>query len=525
LRILVVSDAWHPQVNGVVRTMETVLRHLRAGGDVVEVIGPGEFRSLPSPGYAEIRLAVLPGRRLRALVDGFAPEAVHIATEGPLGWAMRRLCLARGWAFTSSFHTRFPDYLRVRTGIPVDWSWGVMRRFHAASDAVLTATSSLERELATRGFGRMRRWSRGVDLERFRPREELGGADVFAGLARPVFLYAGRLAVEKNVAAFLSLDLPGTKVVVGDGPQRVALQRRFPRAVFTGYCENGALAASYAWADAFVFPSRTDTFGLVLLEALGCGTPVAAFPVSGPLDVIGDAPVGALDEDLRAACLQALEADRGACRRHAEGFSWAACAARFREALVPLTVAAMMALPAVASQPPSEAMVPPEAVALAPTSASGLASLPAAGLAPGSATELAPSSMSRLESRPVAGLTPDLRMDFARSPESALRLAFRLPRSTMVLAPTPLARLASRSVVELASGSAAALAPSSVPDSEPLPAAGLAPGSVTRLAPSSASDFSAACGGRLDAESGGAGCGMVSRGGETRDESSVAEVA
>jgi hypothetical protein len=295
--------------------------------------------------------------------------------------------------------------------------------------------------------------------------------------------------------------------------------------VLTGYRENEALAASYAWAGVFVFPSRTDTFGLVLLEALGCGTPVAAFPVSGPLDVIGDAPVGALDEDLRAACLQALEADRGACRRHAEGFSWAACAARFREALVPLTVAAMMALPAVASQPPSEAMVPPEAVALAPTSASGLASLPAAGSAPGSATELAPSSMSRLESRPVAGLTPDLRMEFARSPESALRLAFRLPRSAMVLAPTPLARLASRSVVELASGSAAALAPSSVPDSEPLPAAGLAPGSVTRLAPSSASDFSAACGGRLDAESGGAGCGMVSRGGETRDESSVAEVA
>ncbi len=334
-----VSDAWHPQVNGVVRTMEQVVRHLGAAGDEVRVIGPADFRSVPTPGYREIRLAVLPGRRLRALVDGFAPEAVHIATEGPLGWAMRRLCRQRGWGFTSSFHTRFPDYMHARTRVPLSWSWAVMRRFHAASGAVLAATGSLERELEGRGFRRVRRWSRGVELERFRPDAAEGMDDPFAGLARPVFLCAGRVAVEKNIGAFLSLDLPGTKVVVGHGPQLPALRRRHPEAVFLGYRENGALAACYAAADVFVFPSRTDTFGLVLLEALASGTPVAALPVSGPLDVIGDAPVGALDEDLRAACLAALSADAAACRRHAEGFSWAACAARFREALVPLMAA------------------------------------------------------------------------------------------------------------------------------------------------------------------------------------------
>ncbi|MBP0446376.1 glycosyltransferase family 1 protein [Roseomonas sp. SSH11] len=332
MRILIVSDAWHPQVNGVVRTMEQVVQHLRAAGDVVEVLGPAEFRSVPTPGYREIRLAVLPGRRLRKLAERFAPDAVHIATEGPLGWAMRRICLRRGWPFTTSFHTRFPEYMQARMGAPLSWSWAVMRRFHAPSAAVLAATGSLERELGERGFTRVRRWSRGVELARFRP----GLPDAFPGMARPVFLYAGRVAVEKNIAAFLSLDLPGTKVVVGDGPQRAALQRRFPGAVFTGYRENGELAAAYASADVFVFPSRTDTFGLVLLEALAAGTPVAAYPVSGPLDVIGDAPVGALDEDLRAACLAALPVDRAACRAHAEGFSWAACAARFREALVPL---------------------------------------------------------------------------------------------------------------------------------------------------------------------------------------------
>ncbi len=332
LRILIVSDAWLPQVNGVVRTLSIVAEHLRAAGDTVEVIGPDRFVNLPMPGYAEIRLAVAPARRLRALVEAFAPDVVHIATEGPLGWAMRALCRRRGWPFTTAFHTRFPDYLHARTRIPRAWSWAVMRRFHEAGAGTFAATRSLREELASRGFTKLRAWTRGVDLARFRPEPR----DPWEGLLRPVFLYAGRVAVEKNIAAFLALDLPGSKVVVGDGPARPGLQARFPGAHFTGYRDNGLLARSYAGADVFVFPSRTDTFGLVLLEALAAGTPVAAFPVTGPRDVVTDARIGALDEDLRAACLRALDCDRGACRAHAEAWSWEACAAQFRAALVPI---------------------------------------------------------------------------------------------------------------------------------------------------------------------------------------------
>jgi glycosyltransferase involved in cell wall biosynthesis len=333
LRILIVSDAWFPQVNGVVRTLSIVADHLRAGGDTVEVIGPDRFVNIPMPGYAEIRLAVAPARRLRRLVEDFAPEVVHIATEGPLGWAMRALCRRRGWPFTTAFHTRFPDYLHARTRIPVAWSWAVMRRFHEAGAGTFAATASLRAELSARGFTKVRAWTRGVDLARFRPEPR----DPWEGLPRPVFLYAGRVAVEKGIEAFLALDLPGTKVVVGDGPARAGLQARFPGVHFTGYRDNGALARSYAGADVFVFPSRTDTFGLVLLEALAAGTPVAAFPVTGPRDVLTDPRVGALDEDLRAACLRALDCDRAAARAHAEGWSWEACAAQFRAALVPVT--------------------------------------------------------------------------------------------------------------------------------------------------------------------------------------------
>jgi glycosyltransferase involved in cell wall biosynthesis len=332
-RILIVSDAWFPQVNGVVRTLSVVVDHLRGQGDVVEVIGPDRFSTIATPGYAEIRLALAPRRRLAQLVHAFRPDAIHVATEGPLGWAARALCRKRGWRFTTSFHTRFPDYVHARTRIPKSWSWALMRAFHRPSSAVLVATPSLAREMTERGFSNLAAWSRGVDLDRFKPAPRAA----WEGLPRPVFLYAGRIAVEKNIEAFLALDLPGSKAVVGDGPQRAALQARFPQAHFTGRLENGKLAAAYAGADAFVFPSRTDTFGLVLLEALAAGTPVAAFPVTGPLDVIGTAPepVGMLDEDLRAACLGALRADRAACRRYAEGWSWAACAARFRQTLVP----------------------------------------------------------------------------------------------------------------------------------------------------------------------------------------------
>ena len=333
-RILIVSDAWPPQVNGVVRTLTTVIGHLRRGGDAVEVIGPDRFRTVAAPFSPEIRLAVSPRRRLAALVDAFAPDAIHIATEGPLGWAARALCLRRGWAFTTSFHTKFPDYLHARLGFPRSWSWALLRRFHARSAATLVATASLERELQGHGFTRLRHWSRGVNLRQFAPEPR----DEWRDMTRPVFLSVGRVAVEKNLEAFLSLDLPGSKVVIGDGPVRAALQARYPGVHFTGHRENGQLAASYAGADVFVFPSRTDTFGLVLLEALASGTPVAAFPVTGPLEVLGGATekVGALDEDLRAACLAALGADRAACRRHAGRWSWEASATQLRDALVAL---------------------------------------------------------------------------------------------------------------------------------------------------------------------------------------------
>ena len=298
----------------------------------MEVIGPDRFRTLPMPSYPEIRLALRPAPALRRMVDAFAPTAIHIATEGPLGWAMRALCRKRGWPFTTSFHTKFPDYLHARTGWPLSWSWAMLRRFHEAGNGTFAATPSLRAELVERGFTKVRPWTRGVDLGQFRldPRED------WAGLPRPVFLYAGRVAVEKNIEAFLALDLPGSKVVVGDGPQRASLAKRFPATRFAGWRQGAALAAAYAGADVFVFPSKTDTFGLVILEAMACGTPVAAYPVTGPLDVIPGSGAGVLDEDLRTAALAALDCDRAAARRHAERYSWEACAASFRKLLVPM---------------------------------------------------------------------------------------------------------------------------------------------------------------------------------------------
>ncbi len=331
VRILIVSDAWMPQVNGVVRTLATVRDELFAMGHTVEVVGPDRFLTMPAPSEPDVRLALLPGRRLRRIVDAFAPDAIHIATEGPLGLAARRLCLRRGWPFTTAFHTRFPEYLKARLGVPERMTWALMRRFHKPSAAVMTATASLRDELAARGFANVAAWTRGVDLGLFRPRAR--GA---LNLPRPLFLYVGRVAVEKNIEAFLALDLPGSKVVVGDGPVRAALESRFAEAHFLGAKFGEDLAAAYAEADVFVFPSLTDTFGLVIVEALACGTPVAAFPVTGPKDVIGAAPVGALDADLRAAALAALGLDREACRRFAEGFSWRRSAEILLERLAPI---------------------------------------------------------------------------------------------------------------------------------------------------------------------------------------------
>ena len=330
-RILIVTDAWEPQVNGVVRTLRTVTQELRGMGLTVEVVGPDRFKTVPMPSYPEIRLAIRPGRKLARIIEEFQPDALHIATEGPLGMAARAYAKRKKIAFTTAFHTRFAEYLKARTGIPEFLSYAWLRQFHGAGSAVMVATQSLRDELTGRGFKNVRAWSRGVDLEAFQPEpKELWN------LPRPIFAYVGRVAVEKNLRAFLELDLPGSKLVVGDGPQRKALERDFPQAHFAGARFGKELAAAYAGADVFVFPSRTDTFGLVVLEALASGLPVAAYPVTGPKDILGESalPVGALDEDLRKACLAALKIDRANCRPFAETYSWRACAERFMDNLV-----------------------------------------------------------------------------------------------------------------------------------------------------------------------------------------------
>jgi glycosyltransferase involved in cell wall biosynthesis len=331
-RILIVTDAWMPQVNGVVRTLRTITEEMRAMGMIVEVIGPDRFNTMPMPSYPEIRLALLPGRKLARLIDEFAPDALHIATEGPLGIAARAYAKKRKIAFTTAFHTRFAEYLQARTKIPLWLTYAWLRNFHGTGAAVMVATQSLREELVGRGFKNVRAWSRGVDLEAF----HLEPKEAWA-FPRPIFAYVGRVAVEKNLRAFLDLKLPGSKLVVGDGPQRKTLEREYPDAYFVGARHGAALAAAYAGADVFVFPSRTDTFGLVVLEALASGLPVAAYPVTGPKDILGEAavPVGALNEDLQLAALAALEIDRAACRPHAETYSWTACAQKFMDNLVP----------------------------------------------------------------------------------------------------------------------------------------------------------------------------------------------
>ena len=328
MKILIVTDAWHPQVNGVVRTLGHVAREMQAMGVDVEFLSPDQFRTVPMPSYPEIRLALTRPGNVERRFARLQPDAIHIATEGPLGHAMRRVCLRRGLSFTTSFHTRFPDYVSERLPIPEGWTsrvtWAWLRRFHAPGAAVLAATPTLAAELATRGFKNVRLWPRGVDADLFRPRTNAN-----FNLRRPIFLTVGRLAIEKNLEAFLKLDLPGTKLVVGDGPARGPLARKFPDAVFVGPRQGEALAEIYAAADVFVFPSLTDTFGLVLLEALASGVPVAAFPAAAPRDVIGDAPVGVLDNDLRHACLGALQCSREDCRDFALGMTWASSARIF----------------------------------------------------------------------------------------------------------------------------------------------------------------------------------------------------
>ena len=333
MRIAIVSDAWRPQINGVVRTIETIVRILQAEGHDVEVFGPDRFRTLPCPTYPEIRLSLFPAARLNHMLKLFAPDAIHLVTEGPLGWAARAFCLKRKIPFTTAYHTRFPEYVRARVMIPISWSYAFVRRFHAPSSAVLVVAQSIRDELAARGFRNLMPWSRGVDITAFRPQPR----DEHAGDARPIWLYAGRVAIEKNIKAFLDLDLPtGTKWVVGGGPQYKELKRRYKEVRFFGSVDTDELSYRYSQADCFVFPSRTDTFGLVMVEALASGVPVAGYPVPGPLDVVTVPGVGAVDEDLRKACLAAIEGDPAACRRHAETFTWAECARQFRDTLRPI---------------------------------------------------------------------------------------------------------------------------------------------------------------------------------------------
>lgn len=333
MRILLVTDAWAPQINGVVVTLRNTVMWLERWGHEVRVLSPEGFRTFPMPTYPEIPLAMFPAREVARRFRDFEPDAVHIATEGPLGIAARSFCLKNDLAFTTAYHTCFPEYVKPRFGVPLAWTYAWLRRFHAPSSALLVATHAIREMLEARGFTNIADWSRGVDIDLFRPAEQRS-----TDLRRPVFLYVGRVAIEKNLPAFLGLDLPGTKLVVGDGPQRKELERRFPDAVFVGAKTGRDLVSYFQHADVFVFPSRTDTFGLVLVEAMACGTPVAAFPVRGPIDVVKDPGVGVLDNDLGAAALAALSLDRDRVHRYGERFSWEHSSRQFLASLVPARI-------------------------------------------------------------------------------------------------------------------------------------------------------------------------------------------
>tara|TARA_R110000868_G_scaffold330273_1_gene591218 strand:- start:6719 stop:7801 length:1083 start_codon:yes stop_codon:yes gene_type:complete len=337
-RIAIVTDAWFPQINGVVRVLDSVRKELIALGHSVQMITPDRFRTVPCPSYPEIPLALFPGRKMSKILFKAQPTAIHIATEGPLGLAVRRWCLRRNVPFTTAYHTKFPEYVHARTRLPLSWLYWVMRRFHGPSSNVLTPSPSVYRELTAHGFRNAKEWAHGVNAEIFWPREKS-----FLSLPRPIHLFIGRTAVEKNLPAFLSLDLPGSKVVVGDGPQRNELIKTYPDAHFFIATGDDELARYYSAADVFVFPSRTDTFGLTMLESLACGVPVAAFPVTGPLDVLGmnqagETGFGCLNPDLSKAAHLALGKSADACRAHALGFSWNRVAKEFLAALAPIPV-------------------------------------------------------------------------------------------------------------------------------------------------------------------------------------------
>ena len=341
LKIAIVTDAWYPQVNGVVRTLSATVAELDRRGYEVELITPERFFTVPMPGYSSIRLAMAPRFSARRMLDGFAPDIVHIATEGPIGWSARGWCKSRGVPFTTAFHTRFPEYASVRTGISAERFWPIMQRFHGASRAVMVATPSLATELAERGIGHTRRWSRGIDRWLFNPAgDELAE---MAHLPRPILLNVGRVAPEKNLEAFCELAIEGSKVVVGDGPGLEEMRRRYPDVHFLGSLAGEDLAGAYRAADCFVFPSRTDTFGLVIIEALACGTPVAAYPVAGPIDILGGegrgadndfpATIAALNQNLGEAVARALRLDRTAAAVFGGQFTWERATDQFLAAI------------------------------------------------------------------------------------------------------------------------------------------------------------------------------------------------
>lgn len=334
MKIAIVTDAWLPQVNGVVRTYENTSRELIELGHEVIMITPADFRTIPCPTYPSIRLAIRPGPILRRRLDALQPDAIHVATEGPLGHAARRYCLKRGLPFTSSFHTQFPEYIRLRVPVPLVWTYAYLRRFHNPAVHTLVPTASQRQRLIDRGFRHVVQWSRGVDTRLFKPSEKS-----FLDVMRPVFINVGRVAVEKNIESFLELELPGTKIVVGDGPDLEALRQRYPDVVFTGFKFGEELSCYLAAADVFVFPSLTDTYGLVMLEAMACGLPVAAFPVTGPVDVVQNGITGVLSNDLREAALAALNINPQNCLEFARSRSWRDCAELFVSCLQPIAIA------------------------------------------------------------------------------------------------------------------------------------------------------------------------------------------
>jgi glycosyltransferase involved in cell wall biosynthesis len=344
MKILIVTDAWEPQVNGVVRTLKMTTREMERRGHRVAILSPQEFRSFPCPTYPEIRLAFCGTAAVARRIDDFGPDCLHIATEGPLGWCARRVALRRGWPFTTAYHSRFPEYVHARTRLPVDWTYALLRRFHNAGRATLAPTPAIVCDLAARGFEHARLWSRGVDLSVFSP----DGERMPRG-ERPVFLHVGRVAVEKQVDHFLRLDLPGEKWVAGDGPELPRLKARYPEARWFGVLGAPELARLYRSADVLVFPSVTDTFGLVMAEAMACGTPVAAYPVPGPIDVVGRSEGGVLHHDLGVACREAMRLPRDGVRRHAERYSWPAATDQILSALQPIGRAESMAGTSVAS--------------------------------------------------------------------------------------------------------------------------------------------------------------------------------